>query len=356
MLNMIKYLRLLLLPFSALYGIVVVCRNKCYDIGLFKSASFDLPVICVGNLVVGGSGKSPVTEYLVHLLKGYKIAILSRGYGRKTRGFILADENANAQTIGDEPMQFYSKFRHVTVAVCEDRVHGINRLKDSHDLIILDDAYQHRRVKPGFSILLFEYQKLLSWQFLLPAGNLREPFSGYKRAQALLVTKAPVQPDAIESAACKKKFGDIPAGELSFSFISYGNLKHLFSGVEQACDTLKKDTTVFLLTGIANPAPLLAHLKGYSNHIAQYNYPDHHQFSRQNITQLVNAFKNERSKEKIIITTEKDAQRLLAVTLKELLLNLPVFYLPIKIELQEKDKATFDQKILNYVSGTTRNR
>jgi tetraacyldisaccharide 4'-kinase len=356
MLNMTKYLRLLLLPFSALYGIVVVCRNKCYDVGLLKSTSFDLPVICVGNLVVGGSGKSPVTEYLVHLLKDYKIAILSRGYGRETRGFILADENANAQTIGDEPMQFYSKFRHVTVAVCEDRVHGINRLKDSHDLIILDDAYQHRKVKPGFSILLFEYEKLLSWQFLLPAGNLREPFSGYKRAQALLVTKAPEKPDTTESAACIKNFGNMPASGLSFSFISYGKLKHLFSGAEQSCDAISTDTRVFLLTGIANPAPLLVHLKGYSNHIVQHNYPDHHQFSRQNIAQLVNAFQSEGSKEKIIITTEKDAQRLLAVTLKELLLNLPVFYLPIKIELQEKDKATFDQKILNYVSGTTRNR
>ncbi|SMC60167.1 tetraacyldisaccharide 4'-kinase [Pedobacter africanus] len=356
MLNMIKYLRLLLLPFSVLYGIVVVCRNKCYDIGLFKSTSFDLPVICVGNLVVGGSGKTPVTEYLVRLLKDYKVAILSRGYGRKTRGFILADENANALTIGDEPMQFYSKFRHVTVAVCEDRVYGINRLKDSHDLIILDDAYQHRKVKPGFSILLFEYEKLLSWQFLLPAGNLREPFDGYKRAQSLLVTKAPERSDAMETAACVKNFGNMPAGGLFFSFISYGNLKHLFSGAEQSCDAISADTRVFLLTGIANPGPLLVHLKGYSKHIVQHNYPDHYPFSRQNIEQLVNAFQSEGSKEKIIITTEKDAQRLLAVTLKELLLNLPVFYLPIKIELQEKDKATFDQKILNYVSGTTRNR
>lgn len=356
MLNMIKYLRLLLLPFSALYGIVVLCRNKCYDLGLFKSVGFDLPVICVGNLVVGGAGKSPVTEYLVHLLKDYKIAILSRGYGRKTRGFILADEKATAETIGDEPMQFYRKFKQVTVAVCEDRVHGIHQLKDNHDLVILDDAYQHRRVRPGFSILLFEYQKLLSWQFLLPAGNLREPFSGYKRAQALLVTKAPVQLSSNERSACIRKFEDMEEGGLSFSFITYGNLKHLFSGAEQSCDAIPAGARIFLLTGIANPGPLLEHLKGYSNLISHHNYPDHHDFSPHNIRQLVKAFKAEGSKESIIITTEKDAQRLLAVTLKELLLNLPVFYLPIKIELQEKDKATFDQKILSYVSGTTRNR
>ncbi|MNL25561.1 Tetraacyldisaccharide 4'-kinase [compost metagenome] len=268
----------------------------------------------------------------------------------------MANEQATAQTIGDEPMQFYTKFKQVTVAVCENRVHGINRLKDTHDLIILDDAYQHRGVKPGYSILLFEYRKLLSPQFLLPAGNLREPFSGYQRAQALLVTKSPVQIGGAERSKCFKKFKDLPSGGLSFSFISYGNLKHLFSGLEQSCAVISPETAVFLLTGIANPLPLLEHLKKYSGNIYHHNYPDHHQFSRQNIQQLVKAFKNDAAKESIIITTEKDAQRLLAVTLKELLLNLPVFYLPIKIELQEEDKATFDQKILNYVSSITRNR
>jgi tetraacyldisaccharide 4'-kinase len=353
---MMRCLRLILLPFSVLYGMAVVCRNKLYDLGLFKSTRFDLPVICVGNLVVGGSGKSPVTEYLVHLLAGYKIAILSRGYGRQTKGFILAGESATALTIGDEPMQFYHKFKQVTVAVCEDRVKGINRLKDDHDLIILDDAYQHRSVRPGFSILLFEYQKLLSPQFLLPAGNLREPFGGYKRAQVLLVTKAPVQLDAAKRLKCSKKFKDRNEKEVSFSFITYGDLKPLFSGREQALDAIAAGTAVYLLTGIANPLPLLAQLKNHSKTVHHYEYPDHHAFSGQNIRQLVKAFNSDPEKEKIIVTTEKDAQRLLAITLKELLLNLPVFYLPIKIALQQEDKATFDQKILEYVSSTTRNR
>lgn len=355
-LSMIKYLRLLLFPFSILYGLVVVLRNKLYDSGLLKSAGFDIPVICVGNLVVGGSGKSPVTEYLVHLLDGYKIAILSRGYGRKTKGFLLADSSATAHTIGDEPMQFYNKFPQVTVAVCEDRVKGINLLKDSHDLILMDDAYQHRRVRPGFSILLFEYQKLLKFQFLLPAGNLREPFSGYKRAQALLVTKAPLKLIKMDREKCIQKFNGKIAANLTFSFITYGNLKSLFSSVDQTCDTITTSTSVFLLTGIANPLPLLNHLKSYSANIQHYDYPDHHQFSQRNIENLVRAFNSDERKEKIIITTEKDAQRLLDVTFKELLLNLPVFYLPIKIDLQKEDKATFDQKILNYVSSTTRNR
>nr|WP_121269341.1 tetraacyldisaccharide 4'-kinase [Pedobacter schmidteae] len=353
---MIKYLRLLLFPFSILYGLVVIFRNKLYDLGLLKSTGFDLPVICVGNVVVGGSGKSPVTEYLVHLLDGYKIAILSRGYGRQTKGFILADEKASAQTIGDEPMQFYRKFPQVTVAVCEDRVKGINLLKDTHDLILLDDAYQHRRVRPGFSILLFEYQKLLNPQFLLPAGNLREPFTGYKRAGALLVTKAPVDLKGQKRLQCYKKFNPSWHKDLSFSFITYGDLKPLFPEVSQHCQLITANTAVFLLTGIANPLPLVTHLKSCSENIYHHNYPDHYQFTKSDIEKLTRAFQQYIGTEKIIVTTEKDAQRLLGITFKELLLNLPVFYLPIKIELQKEDKATFDQKILDYVSSTTRNR
>jgi tetraacyldisaccharide 4'-kinase len=353
---MIKYLRLLLLPFSVLYGLVIWIRNMLYDRGIFKSTHFDLPVICVGNLVVGGSGKSPVTEYLVNLLQDKRIAILSRGYGRSTTGFILADEKATAQSIGDEPMQFYSKFPQVTVAVCEDRVKGINRLKDGHDLIILDDAYQHRAVQPGFSILLFEFQKLLKPQFLLPAGNLREPFKGYKRAQALLITKVPALAAAAEVQACKQRFGRDAERKLSFSSLAYQDMVHLISGEKMACGLLAADTEIFLLTGIANPEPLLKYLLQFSPNIQHHDYPDHYQFSEANIQKLVSAYENGTSIKKIIITTEKDAQRLLGDTLKELLLNLPIFYLPVKIAIQAEDKVTFDQKILEYVSSTTRNR
>lgn len=327
-----------------------------YDYGLFKSTSFDIPIICVGNLVIGGAGKSPATEYLVQLLSGHKIAILSRGYGRRTKGFILADGTATAQTIGDEPMQFYNKFPNITVAVCEDRVKGINLLKDSHDLILMDDAFQHRSVKPGFSIVLFEYQKLLTPQFLLPAGNLREPFWGYKRAQAVLVTKGPEELTSLERSRCIRKFDQNDDFKIVFSYISYGQLKHLYSGEEKPYDAININTAVYLLTGIANPKPLLTQLNWYSQRIVHYDFPDHHKFSKKEIEQLVSAFVLDDTKEKIIITTEKDAQRLLDVIFKELLLNLPVFYSPIKIELQEEDKTTFDQKILNYVSGTTRNR
>lgn len=330
-------------------------RNKLYDTGFLTSVSFDIPVICVGNLVVGGSGKSPVTEYLVRLLADRKIAILSRGYGRETKGFILADDSATAARIGDEPMQFYRKFPGVTVAVCEDRVTGINLLKEKHDLIILDDAYQHRKVRPGFSILLFEYQKLLAPQFLLPAGNLREPFWGYKRAQALLVTKAPLAISPLQREKIGQKI--LPGNqELFFSGLAYGNLKALFGTVEKSCSDLNSATTIYLLTGIANPKPLVTFLEDYTKKIMHYEYPDHYAFRLTDIQGLATAFQADSSKEKLVITTEKDAQRLLGDTFKELLLNLPVFYLPIKIALQQEDKVTFDQKILNYVSSTTRNR
>ncbi|RZL16852.1 MAG: tetraacyldisaccharide 4'-kinase [Pedobacter sp.] len=353
---MIRYFRLLLLPFSALYGIIVLIRNKFYDAGIFKQTSFDLPVICVGNLVVGGSGKSPVTEYLINLLDNKRIAVLSRGYGRKTKGFILADHTATAQTIGDEPMQFYNKFPHITVAVCEDRVRGINKLKEQHDVIILDDAFQHRRVKPGFSILLFEFQKLLAPQFLLPAGNLREPFSNYRRAQALLVTKAPTMISESQKSACTYKFDADSKEKLSFSYLTYHDLVHLVLPEQRPCSTISNTTAVFLLTGIANPVPLVTYLHQYTSLIFHHNYPDHHQFSTQNILLLANSFNKYPSEDKIIITTEKDAQRLLDNTLKKLLVNLPVFYLPVKIALAEEDRIIFDNKIIDYVSSITRNR
>jgi tetraacyldisaccharide 4'-kinase len=324
-----------------------------YDWGILKSERFDLPVICVGNLVLGGSGKSPVTEYLVDLLKGYKIAVLSRGYGRETKGFLYADSNATAKSIGDEPLQFYHKFPGVTVAVCEDRVFGINKLKDGHDLIILDDAFQHRPVQPGFSILLFEYQKLLQPQFVLPAGNMREPFWGYRRADLLLVTKAPTELTDAQKTACAGKFGT--EAHLFFSTIKYGELTGLYTN-----DTLHKNDlrgkTVFLLTGIANPKPLLDEVNQYAQHVVHHDYPDHHSYSRQNLSKLLEAFSGHPAKEKVIITTEKDAQRLFDVTFKELLLNLPVFYLPIKVSIEGDHTQAFNQKILKYVSDTARNR
>ena len=348
---MLTIIRYFLFPISIFYGFVTLFRNKLYDWNIFKSTKFDVPIICIGNLVVGGAGKTPTTEYLVKLLSDYKVAILSRGYGRKTKGFIVADWHATTQSIGDEPMQYYQKFEQVTVAVCEDRVYGINQLKNTHDVILLDDAYQHRAVKAGFNLLLFEFDKLLKWQFLLPTGNLREPFYGYDRADAVLITKSPVPVSMVDQMNIHKKIDLTSAQRISFSSIKYGQLIGLKNG--QVGPQINGQV-VFLLTGIANPKPLVKYLLGLSSTIIPFEYPDHHYFTRGNVNDLIKAFNEFNSQEKIIITTEKDSKRLLGDNLKDLLLNLPIFYLPIEIELAVKDKFTFDKNILNYVASTER--
>ena len=345
---MLKYLRLLMLPISWVYGLIILIRNKFYDWGIFKSTKFDLPVICIGNLVLGGAGKTPTTEYIVRLLGDYKVAILSRGYGRKTKGFRLADENATADSIGDEPLQYYQKFKQVTVAVCEDRVYGIKQLKDYHDVILLDDAYQHRAVKAGFNLLLFDYASVKKIQFLLPAGNLREPLANYNRAEAVLITKTPLPLNMIDQIEVRKKIDTRIDQRISFSTIKYGELSHLFT--KETKSNIQGE--IFLITGIANPKPLVAYIQQFSQNIHQFEYPDHHNFTCQNINELVKAFNEHTGKQKIIITTEKDSQRLLGDKFKDLLLNLPIYYLPIEIELASKDKFTFDKNILDYVANT----
>ncbi len=349
---MFKNPRIFLLPFNLIYGLVIFVRNKLYDWGIFKSTSFNLPVICIGNLAVGGSGKTPTTEYLVRLLaEDNKVAILSRGYGRKTTGFILADEGATAETIGDEPLQYYRKFDSVTVAVCEDRTKGIKLLKDTHDVILLDDAFQHRKVKAGYNILLFEFAKMQNWQTLLPAGNLRETFGGIKRAQAVLITKSPVQISKADGERIMKKVALNKQQVLAFSHIQYQAPIHLY---HQTVLAENSKAVVFMLSGIANPIPLKTYLKSKFKAVIAFDYPDHHQFTAAEIKAIVNAFEQHPATGKIIITTEKDGQRLLDNKLRDLLLNLPVYYLPIVNEISANDKAVFDQKILDYVASTKR--
>ncbi|WP_421942502.1 tetraacyldisaccharide 4'-kinase [Pedobacter sp.] len=351
---LVNYLRLLLLPFSLIYGLAITLRKKLYDWGLMPSVKFDLPVICVGNLAVGGSGKTPTTEYLIRLLADYKIAILSRGYGRKTNGFILADDNATAETIGDEPLQYYQKFENVTVSVCEERIKGIEKLKENHDLIILDDAFQHRPVRAGLNILLFEFRKLGTLQFLLPAGNLRDVFSSRKRADVLLVTKSPVPLLHVAQQASINELQPNNNQKVLHSYLKYGDLKHLYSEETRSLESIKEHE-IFLLTGIANPDPLIEELQKYSKNIKHEQFPDHYAFKEADIKKFVSAYHSEIKKEKIIITTEKDSKRLKAAGFKDLLVNLPVYFLPIEVELFEEDKITFDELILNYVKSNRRN-
>jgi tetraacyldisaccharide 4'-kinase len=369
---MLKYLRWLLFPFSLLYGLVVMLRNWCYDAGLFKSSKFELPVICVGNLDVGGAGKSPMTEYLVRLLKlDYKLATLSRGYGRQTKGFLIANRNVDqrqataaatkytatsntASQLGDEPAQFAQKFPDVTVAVCEKRANGIERLQANHDLIILDDAYQHRAVEPGFSVLLFDYNRLTEPHLLLPAGNLREPFVGRYRADVFVVSKCP--PDLSEAVLHKivSQLKPLTYQQVFFTTINYLPLQRFNNSSEGLMPD--QDTTIFLLTGIANASPLLQYLRQYTSHVVHHNYADHHQFSLKNIAKLAQEFNNCVAARKVIITTEKDAQRLREPELLPLINTLPVMVLPIGISFLNKGEAQFNETIFNYVRQYTTHR
>jgi tetraacyldisaccharide 4'-kinase len=343
-----KYLRLLLFPFSLIYGLVVIIRNWCYDAGWLKSQKFNLPVIAVGNLSVGGAGKSPMAEYLVRLFKSsYKLATLSRGYGRKTAGYQIAAENTTAALVGDEPAQFKHKFADITVAVCEKRADGIEQLKANHELIILDDAFQHRAVKAGLSILLFDYNSLHDPHLLLPAGNLREPFSSRWRADIIIISKCPQELNTDEQYKIASIITPLPYQQLFFTAITYLPLQNITG--EPSNFNIDEGTTVFLLTGIANAGPLLAHIKKHTSHIIQHNYPDHHPFSLKNISKLADEFTACTSQKKVIMTTEKDAQRLGEQELLPLVNKLPILVIPIGIKFLNNEQQQFDQLVTTYV-------
>ncbi len=343
-----KHLRLLLFPFSLLYGLVVIIRNWCFDAGLLKSRQFDLPIISVGNLEVGGAGKSPMTEYLIRLFKNdYKLATLSRGYGRKTKGYLVATDITTATQIGDEPAQFKHKFKDITVAVCEKRVEGIVQLQTAHQLILMDDAYQHRAVKAGLSILLFDYNKINQPHLLLPAGNLREPFRGRWRADIIVISKCPAHLSENEKTTIAEKIVPLSYQSLFFTAITYMPLQDRQGSKSDV--VIDADTTVFLLTGIANAKPMVAKVSAYTSKIIHHNYPDHHQFSLKNITKLADEFYACEAQKKVIITTEKDAQRLVEQDLVSVVNKLPILVLPIGVRFLDNSQQQFDQLVTTYV-------
>lgn len=350
-----KPFRLLLFPFSLIYGLGVMARNLAFDLGIMKSTEFDLPIISVGNLSVGGSGKSPMTEYLVRLLKDkYKISTLSRGYGRRSKGFRLVEQNSLSTEAGDEPLQFKRKFNDITVAVCENRVEGIKKLQIDHELVILDDAYQHRALRPGLSILLFDYNSISEFKMLLPAGNLREPVWEKDRADILVITKTPPGLDQADRQEILNLIKPRNQQEIFYSYLKYGSLKAFNEKIgDRPLLSVKVSTEILLLTGIANPAPLLSEIGGYTQLITHHRYPDHHNFNKKNISKLVQTFKALRGDDKLIITTEKDAQRLRSVDAQEPLKDLPVYYLPVEAEIHEPEKARFNELIEKYATELT---
>ena len=339
-----KLLRKLVLPFAILYGLITSIRNFLFDKGVLKSYSFDLPVIAVGNLSVGGTGKTPQIEYLIRLLADkYKIATLSRGYKRQSKGFILAQAGTNAKILGDEPFQFFRKFPSIQVAVDAERKNGIEQLQalsEKPEVILLDDAFQHRKVKAGFYILLTSYGDLYSDDFMLPTGNLRESPGGAERADVIIVTKCPFNISLDEQNKIKKRLKVGANQELYFTFIAY---EEFIYGENRKININKIQTaTKTLVAGIAKPEPFFAHLQN-ANDVC-LSFPDHHNFTDKDILEIKNLAQNN-----IIITTEKDFVRL-----RGSVPNEQLFYLPIQSSFVSGSEY-FDKTIIDYVGTSTRN-
>lgn len=349
-----------MLPLSWLYGLGVRLRNQLFEIGLLKSRSFDIPVISVGNITVGGSGKTPHVEYLIRLLKDRaKVAVLSRGYKRKSRGYVLAGEKTTMSDIGDEPFQMKTKFPDIYVAVDKNRCHGIDTLTGSKetkdtDVILLDDAFQHRYVKPGINILLVDYHRLIIYDKLLPAGRLREPQNGKSRADIVIITKCPKDLKPMEYRVIIKAMNLYPYQQLYFTTLEYDNLRPMFCGEERPLKSISKKENILLLTGIASPKQMIYDLKECSPNITPMTFPDHHQFTKKDIERINDAFAAMQSP-KIIITTEKDNARLFGMEGLSDEVRHNIYILPVKIKFMPGQEKEFNNKIIGYVQKNSKN-
>ena len=360
------YINKKLRPLSWLYGLGVGFRNMLFDMGILKSRAYKVPVISVGNITVGGTGKTPHVEYLISLMKDkMKVAVLSRGYKRKSKGFVLAGKDTTMKEIGDEPFQMMQKFPDITVAVDKKRTRGIDKLTsgeyvDDIDIVLLDDAFQHRYVKPGINILLVDYHRLIIYDELLPSGRLREPVKSKDRADIVIVTKCPLNLKPMEFRVITKAMRLYPYQQLFFSTHEYGELVPLGSlgnlgnlGNQVSLESLANQH-ILLLTGIASPKQMLHDLQGYTEHIQPLTFPDHHNFSRKDI-QRINEVFNSMPSPRLIITTEKDATRLATVEGLSDDVRQHLYVLPIHIRLLQDQEEAFNEKILGYVRKNSRN-
>lgn len=337
----LRSFRLFLFPLAVLYGMIIVIRNWIYDKKAIKSVTFNLPIISVGNLSVGGTGKSPMVEFLVSLLKNkYPLATLSRGYKRRTSGYVLAQENTDAIEIGDEPMQFHLTHPDVSVAVGEKRIEAIPQLlfdRPDTKLIILDDAFQHREINVGFNILLTEYSNLYTRDFYLPTGDLRDQVSSAKRAQIIIVTKCPADLSEDERFRIIKEISPVEGQSVFFTSIEYKDPYHIVTRLQAP---LVHTEEVLLVCGIANPEPLTDYIHEKVNTYEAIFYSDHHLFSIDDIYEMKKRFSEIKNKDKRLLTTEKDAVRL--VKYSQYLAELPFYVMPITVHFlfgQEKEFA-----------------
>lgn len=347
-------------PLSWIYGLGVKFRNLLFEIGILKSKSFDVPIISVGNITVGGTGKTPHVEYLVELLHDkFNVAVLSRGYKRKSKGFIVADKKDNATTIGDEPYQMKQKYQNVTIAVDKDRCNGIEMLMNNNvakdiEVVLLDDAFQHRYVKPGINILLVDYHRLIIYDTLLPAGRLREPLSGKNRADIVIITKCPSTLKPMDFRVITKAMNLFPYQQLYFTRIEYKNLTPIYCGEERPLSSIGKDENILLLTGIASPKQMIIDLEPYSNNITPMTFDDHHAFTAKDI-EFINDTFAEMPSPKTIITTEKDATRIFGQQGLSDEVRHNIYSLPIKVKFMQEQEESFNENIIGYVRKNSRN-
>src|ERR1019366_10335126 len=339
-----KILKIILFPLSIIYGAILFLRNKLYDWGIFSSTEFQIPIISVGNLSVGGTGKTPHIEYLIRLLSPeFEIATLSRGYGRATKGFIIADLQSTTSDIGDEPLQFKTKYKNIHIAVDANRVRGIKQIVEnfpSIQSVLLDDAFQHRAVQAGLSIVLTDFGNLYLNDYVVPTGTLREFRSGIKRADIIIVTKCPKILVPIERKRLIKEMNPLPHQTIYFSFIKYGEFLLLNSEKKNPFSKsyyAEHNYSILLLTGIANTQPLEHYLRTKVKNVFPLKFPDHHQFTKSDLGLVQKTFHSISSENKIILTTEKDAMRLKLPEFSAILDTLPIFYMPIEIDFYEQD-------------------
>jgi tetraacyldisaccharide 4'-kinase len=351
----LKSFRVLLLPFAVIYGWIVSIRNTLYAKQYLKSVQFNVPMICVGNLSLGGTGKSPMVEYLLSILSDdYNVATLSRGYKRKTQGYALANATTSALEIGDEPMQFHIKYPNVSVSVGERRIEAIPQLIQdvpNLELIILDDAFQHREIKADYNILLTEYDNLYCDDFFIPTGDLRDERKSAKRANIIIVTKCPAHLTELDREEIIEKLNPEPTQHLFFTSIAYDTPYHIYNPTDQWILTMRDE--VLLVCGIANPLPLKNYLHENTHTYYQLSYSDHHIFSIEDLNEIKEKFNQINSKSKLILTTEKDAVRLVKYT--EELHDIPLYVLPIKPHFLFGEQAKFDELVINNVAQFYKN-
>ncbi len=340
---------LLLYPISKIYGVVMAVRNKMFDYGILKQQEFDIPIVVVGNIAMGGTGKTPHVEYIVESLLGkYNIGVLSRGYRRATKGFVLASPQSRPEDIGDESYQIYRKFGpDITVAVCEKRAEGIRQMREINpalNMIILDDAFQHRYVKPSVSVILTEYNRPVFNDKILPYGRLRESARALNRADMVVVTKCPVDMKPMHYRLFEENLKLFPFQKLYFSRYNYGHLVPIFPDEVTdipALDNLRANNSILVITGVANPKPFVRFLRRNKAKVKLKRFTDHHNFTASDMEEIARLFDELPSANKFIVTTEKDAVRILNNPYFHHRLKKSIFYVPIKVEFIDRGEAEF---------------